>query len=284
MAKNYAQSPAEIKKWADAKTVYDGKWTGSFWKFIGTIILEVILFLAFAAAGVVLACWNIVGKGGAWYEDIKNPVTIACIIGGGILVLIGVYVVMAINRKHFLNNQGKKVQEWKGYVDGKFVIDTRVVEKAKAAKNVVDSYESKAGEIFYTEEYYNEYVANNNNMSKSAKKKAAAKMYKGTNKQKKTDCEEFFITATDEDCLNYFGMSYAEWIKDQEQKFLGNGEEFGTYKVTLNIVDDNGNVEESIPADAWGNTFGGSWKEFKVEKALKAEEEQPAKGKKGKKK
>lgn len=57
-------------------------WNGTLLNYLGTRLLQLLVFGVFAAVGLYVACMKVVGQGGAWYEDIMNPTVLLMVIGG----------------------------------------------------------------------------------------------------------------------------------------------------------------------------------------------------------
>ncbi len=63
---------------------------GRLLNLIGTELLMVLVIVIMTAIGALIACFNIVGQGGPWYEDIKNPLNLILVILGLVIAAIGV--------------------------------------------------------------------------------------------------------------------------------------------------------------------------------------------------
>ena len=72
-------------------TVANGSaFNGRLLNLIGTELLMTLVVVIMTAIGALIACFNIVGKGGPWYEDIQNPVNLLLVILGLVIAAIGV--------------------------------------------------------------------------------------------------------------------------------------------------------------------------------------------------
>ncbi|MBQ7323685.1 MAG: DUF898 family protein [Clostridia bacterium] len=78
MAKNNAPVNAE------------SRWDGRLLPLIGIVLLQLLIFGVCAFVGVLLVCWNIVGVGGSWMEDLQNPVTILLVLAGCAVFGLGI--------------------------------------------------------------------------------------------------------------------------------------------------------------------------------------------------
>ena len=66
----------------------ESHWDGNLLSLIGISLLEILVFGVFLVAGILSICWNIVGAGKDPLYDLQQPLTIALVLLG--LVLIGV--------------------------------------------------------------------------------------------------------------------------------------------------------------------------------------------------
>ncbi len=73
----------------EQEVVFESKWDGRLLTYIGKWILQLLVLGIFAGVGLYLGCMNVVGGGGAWYEDIQDPTTLALVVVGAILCGIG---------------------------------------------------------------------------------------------------------------------------------------------------------------------------------------------------
>ncbi len=73
----------------EQEVILESKWDGRLLNYIGKSLLQLLVFGIFAGIGVYLACMNVVGQGGPWYEDIQEPTTLALVAVGAILCGIG---------------------------------------------------------------------------------------------------------------------------------------------------------------------------------------------------